>query len=181
MVDAFLMGEKIYLRSITLEDAGKWYLWFNDPEVITYMEKGYAPNTHNKQIEYFNHILNDKNTIQLAIIDKETSELVGGIGLHGINYYNRNGDISIIIGNKQYWHKGIGKDAVLLMTDFAFNRLNLYKVTAGMASCNDGSFKLFESCGFKEEGRLKEQVFLNGSYYDIIKMGLLSRDVKNKK
>jgi len=172
MIDPFLVGKKIYLRSIINEiDAIHWYKWFNDNEVTYYMEKGYYPNTLAKQIDYFSN-LNNNTDIQLAIIDKGNDNLIGGIGLHKLNLFNRNADISIIIGNKEYWGKGIGKEAVELLLNFAFNKLNLYKITAGMADCNKGSYNLFKKCGFIEEGRLKEQVFLNGKYCDIIKMGL---------
>ena len=178
MIDSFLIGEKVYLRLHNETDLESWFRWFNDPEVTDTMQKGYFPNTIEKQKAFFATMYDGNKNLQLAIINKENDELVGTIGLHGIDQLNQNADLSIIIGNKNYWGQGIGKEAIKLMLHHAFNKLNLHKITAGMLANNSGSFNLFSSIGFKQEGLIRQQIFNNGQFQDVVRLGLLKNEYK---
>lgn len=176
MKGQFIDGGKVYLRPFKESDIKKWYRWFNDEEVTYGMDKRRFPNTPEKQFEFFKKITKSDSDIQLAIVYKKNGELIGTVGIHQIDFVNRNADISIVIGEKKYWQKGLGRESVLLIINHAFNMLNLHKVTSGMVADNIGSLKLFLSLGFKKEGLYKEQIFLRGKYRDTIKLGLLRRD-----
>ena len=176
----FLIGDKIYLRPHKIEDLDTWHKWFNDPEVNVFLAHGVFPNTYRGQKQFFENMYERKSDLQLAIVDKKKDILVGTTGIHSINLINRNGDISIIIGNKDYWGRSFGKEAVSLLLSHGFKKLNLHKITAGMVSENIGSYKLFKSLGFTEEARLKEQIFCNGKYQDVIKFALFKRNYKSK-
>lgn len=173
--DFFLEGRKVYLRQYKELDIKYWYRWFNDADVTKHMDQGRFPNTYSKQSEYLKKMLASSGDLQLAIVYKNGNRLVGTVGLHSIDYINRNADISIIIGDKKYWGKKIGKEAVYLLVRHAFNSLNLHKLTAGMVENNKASYKLFASLGFKKEGLLKDQVYLYGNYMNVIRLGLLKK------
>ncbi|MEW5767122.1 MAG: GNAT family protein [bacterium] len=172
MKGCFIEGEKIYLRPFNESDIEIWYQWFNNEEVTYHMDKRRFPNTPEKQLKFMKGINASPSDIQLAIVHKKDDELIGTVGLHLIDFINRNADISIVIGEKKYWKKGIGKEACNLVIDHAFNMLNLHKLTAGMVEENMASYNLFVSLGFEKEGVYKEQVFLHGKYRNIVKLGL---------
>lgn len=181
MKGCFIKGEKIYLRPFNEGDVEKWYQWFNDEEVTHYMDKRRFPNTPEKQLEFMKQINASTADIQLAIVHQKDDELIGTVGLHQIDFINRNADISIVIGEKKYWKKGFGKEAGALIIDHAFNMLNLHKLTAGMVEENMASYNLFVSLGFEKEGVYKEQVFLHGKYRNIVKLGLPKKEFWNKR
>ncbi len=176
--DVFLEGPKVCLRPYIEEDVKQWYGWFNDELVTYWMDKRRFPNTHKKQSEYLENISKSANDLQLAIVAKNKEKLIGTVGLHDIDYINRAADISVIIGEKQYLGKGIGKEAVSLLIDHAFTTLNLNKITAGAIEANKASCGLFKSLGFKKEGLLRGQIYLHGDYRNVVKFGLLSKEYK---
>lgn len=172
----FIDGKKIYLRQYAPKDLDVWFNWFNDAEVVGLMDQRRWPNTKEKQKQYLERMTTSSSDMQLAIVYKSNDALIGTVGLHGMDAINRNADISIIIGDKKYWGKGLAKEAVGLLIDHVFAMLNLHKLTAGFVDGNKASQKLFESFGFKKEAVLREQVYLQGKYHDIIRMGLLKND-----
>lgn len=176
MKNPFLIGKKIYLRLHDKKDIPVWFKWFNDSDVTRFLVHGCYPNTKELQKAFFKNMYGSRSNFQLAIVDKKTGDLAGTIGLHKIDLINRNADISIVIGDKRYWGKKIGKEAVALIASHAFDKLNLHKVTAGMVDGNKASYNLFASLGFKKEGVLKEQNFADGRYQDVVRFGLLRKD-----
>lgn len=172
----FLDGDRIHLRALNKKDIPIWHSWFNDSEVTEYMNKGIFQNTEEIQEEYFNNLLKSKNDLQLGIVIKKNDTLIGTIGIHKIDWVHRNGDVSIIVGDKRYWHKGIAKEAISLIAKHAFTKMNLRKLTAGMAVKNEGSKKSFERNGFIIEGRRKKHFFYKGRYIDVYLLGLLKED-----
>lgn len=169
-------GKKICLRQYDAKDVDIWYNWFNDAKVVGLMDQRRWPNTKEKQKRYLESMTLSRIDMQLAIILKSSGLLIGTVGLHGMDTINRNADISILIGNRKYWGKGLAKEAVGLLIRHAFDMLNLHKLTAGFVEGNTASQRLFESFGFENEALLREQVYLAGKYHNIIRMGLLRKD-----
>lgn len=87
-----------------------------------------------------------------------------------LNGIHRRSDLSLWIGRKDLWGQGYGSETIGLMADYAFNKLNLYKLTAGIYLPNIGSRKAFEKAGFKVEATLRNQVWFDGSWTDVILM-----------
>src|SRR4030042_3787654 len=109
MKDCFIKGKKIYLRLFKESDIRKWYKWFNDEEATCWMDKRRFPNTPEKQKEFLKRINNSDTDIQLAIINRKNDVLIGTVGLHKIDIVHRNADISIIIGERTYHGRKLGK------------------------------------------------------------------------
>jgi len=173
--DCFLEGKNIYLRQAEPADVKKWYKWFNNKKITSFMDQGRYPNTYEKQLIYLKRIYLSNTDIQLAIVEKKSDDLVGTIGLHQIDLINRNADLSIVVGETKFFGQGIGKEAVSLLMAHAFNTLNLHKLTAGMCEENKASVGLFVSLGFKREALLWDQIYLAGRYRNIIKLGLINK------
>jgi RimJ/RimL family protein N-acetyltransferase len=73
-----------------------------------------------------------------------------------------------------YWGKGYGTEAVKLMRDYAFNKVNLHKLTAHAYVANKASIRVLEKAGFIIEGIQKNQFLLNGEYADISLLGMIN-------
>lgn len=158
-----LPGEKIFLRSLTMEDVSAAYCaWLNDPEVNRYLETRFAVQTLASVMSYVETAISASDSIFLAIIEKATNLHIGNIKLGPILPYHRRGEISFFIGDKRCWGKGYATEAVRLLTEYAFCELTLVKVTAGCYSTNLGSKRVFEKLGYEQEAVFKKQYFSDG-------------------
>ena len=174
MKNAFLIGNSIYLRGLTLEDInGNYFQWFNDQEICKYNSHAIFPNTQEKMLEYLKQIQLDNKQIVLAIADKNSSAHIGNISLLGINWIYRSAEFAIILGEKDFWGKGIGVEAGSLLIKHAKNNLNLRRIYCGTHQDNLAMQKLAGKLGMQLEGRRKEAIFKNGIYSDILEYGVV--------
>jgi RimJ/RimL family protein N-acetyltransferase len=179
-VTPFLESEQIVLRRFDYADIPTWYQWFNDADVTNFMNKGFFPNTEAAQTEFFEAIAKSRSDVLLAIVSKASQELVGVIGVHNIDWIHRHGDVSIVVGNRQYWSKGIAGEAIAAVCEHAFVKLNLHKLTAGLWEPNTACRRAFERNGFVAEGVMREQFFFKGQYVDEVRLGLVQTDWQAK-
>lgn len=176
----FLQGKHIYLREVRCSDVNETYCrWMNDPEITQYLESRFAPNSMENLQEYVKNFQGDRDNIFLAIVLKQNQKHIGNIKIGPINWYHRLADIGIMIGDKDCWGKGYAPEAISLLAYFAFNTLNLHKLTAGCYEQNQGSLKAFQKAGFEIEGVRKKHCFSNGNYVDEILLGKINHSEKN--
>ena len=178
-------GPKIFLRDVSLSDVNVQYLkWMNDPEVNRYMETKFESQTYESIHRYVLDHQTKQSEAFLAICLSESgrelqtpsypfdhSNHIGNLKIGPINPVHRSADISLFIGEKSFWGKGYGKDAVLFGCIHAFKNLNLHRLRAGVYAPNMASRKLFLSCGFEQEGIMKEAAFFEGEYVDVYIFG----------
>lgn len=169
----FIIGKKVYLRPLLREDLTENYLkWINDQEITSFMETGIFPSTLENLTSFYESVQSSNKDVILAIIYKKTDKHIGNARLGPINWVHRKSYFGIMIGDKSIWGKGIGTEVTELILDYAFNRLNLNKVSLGVAVDNKKAIRSYKKAGFQEEGRLKEELFWNGKYIDTIYMGI---------
>lgn len=168
----FLESKRIGLRELKLTDIdGNYSNWFNDEKVCQY-------NSHHRFVMLKNGLVNyvqgqSSNSIILAIEVKEEKKHIGNISLQSINLIDRNAEIAFIIGERDYWGKGYGTEAAMLLIMHGFNELGLYRIYFGTAADNIGMQKLGEKLGFKKEGIRRKALFKHNEYKDIYEYGLL--------
>ncbi len=181
MYHPFIVGEKIYLRGLERTDLeGEYFDWLNDREVTKFLDSGFFPNTMEKMEEYYSNIALSPNNLMLAIIDKESDKHIGNIKAGPINWVTGVASLGIMIGNKEFWGRGYGTEAIRLVLDYAFKSLNLHKVTAGIVANHQASIRAFQKAGFEIEGRAKSQFFLDGEYCDSLYLGIVKEDFLKK-
>ena len=77
--------------------------------------------------------------------------MVGTTKLGPVDSNLRAGDIGILIGDSNYWQKGLATEVIQLLCDAFKSAHLLQKVTAGAVESNIGSIKAFENNGFSRE------------------------------
>lgn len=170
----FLEGSRVYLRPLSLEDAKSNYVnWLNDEEICRYNAHHRFVNTEEKTREYIQSINSSKNNLVLAICSKEDDKHIGNVSIQNINYIDSNAEFAIIMGEKDYHGKGLAYEASKLIIDHAFNSLNLHRIYCGTSEKNISMQKLATKLNMKKEGVLKEAIFKEGSYLDIVLYGLI--------
>jgi len=179
MRNPFLVGDKIYLRQIEGKDLNENYQsWFNDSEICMFNSHHRFPNYKENMQEYYNKIIKSKNNLILAIVDKDSDKHIGNISLQNIDYINRSAELAIIIGDKDYWGKGIGKSACKLIINHGYSSLNLNRIFCGTSSENKAMQKLAETIGFKKEGVSRQAIYKSSNYNDVINYGLIRYEYK---
>ncbi len=173
-----LVGKKCYLSPINVEDADQYCIWLNDLEVSNNLL------IFNQQLslEREKMILQDmiKNNAQIfAIIDADCDKLIGNCSIFRINEHNRKAEVGIFIGDKNYWSKGYGSEAISLLIDYGFNILNLNNIMLEVFGYNKRAINSYKKVGFKEIGRRREAIIFAGEKHDEIYMDILANEFES--
>ncbi len=177
MKQIFLKGKNISLCTLSKKSKIEGYTqWINDQQTTLFMGSGRFPLNTADLRDYINSYSNSKDGMILGIFLKRSSRHIGNITLHQIDWRNMNAEIGVLIGEKKCRGKGYATEAIRLVIDHAFNKLNLRKLYTGMVKDNEASKRAFEKVGFKVEGILREHFYLNGRYHDCYRMGLLKNE-----
>lgn len=179
MKSPFLIGERVYLRTIVQDDLNaKYREWFNDAEVCRYNSHHRFPNYDEDMHAYYERVIKSRTNLVLAICDKETDAHIGNIALENIDTLNQSAEFAILIGDKNFWGKGVGKEAARLLIRHGFEELNLHRIYCGTSEDNIGMQKLAATLGFKKEGRARDAMFKGGAFKDLTSYGLLEHECK---
>lgn len=163
-----IVGKRVQLREIEEEDLETIVMWRNDPEILKWLFS-YLPLSMSKQRMWYKTYVED-DAQQIFVIEVEKTA-VGTVGLDHIDYRNQRAELGILI-DKNWQKKGIGRETLNLLIEFAWNEMNLRKIKALVLAENAAAVKLYKSCGFVEEGVLKEEVYKNGEFKNVIVMAL---------
>ena len=106
--------------------------------------------------------------------------LIRNCGIHQVNWKDRLGVCGIMIGEKNYWGKGYGTEAIELLMEYAFKTLNLNRIELMVYDFNQRAIHCYEKLGFIREGLKRQAVFINGGYHDILIMAILQQEWNEK-
>lgn len=172
LMNAFLKSGNLILRPIAPEDKELFLVWHNDPEMRNCIG-GIFPFTEYtyREICKGSEVDTPPNIWFSLCLD---SQLIGIAGLHSIRYIQRNAEIALLIGESEYRNKGYGSRVLELLVEYAFHTLNLHRVYACIFSQNTAPMRLVEKCSFLKEGTLRDSIYWNGAYRDVIIYARLS-------
>ncbi len=166
-------GKNVILRPIERCDIALLVKWLNDPQVNEHLDVD-SPVTELA-------LQKDVDPATWFMIDVPSeARTVGSTRLKNINNRDRRAEFSIVIGEKEFWGRGIGTEAVSLLVSHSFEQLDLHRISSEVFSLNDRSIRMHAKLGFREEGRQREVWFKNGRYYDAVLFGLLKSEWKDQ-
>jgi diamine N-acetyltransferase len=171
-----------YLREINKEDIPKINQWRNDKELIDLLGNNFLYIAEEVDDAWYENYLKNRNTaVRLAIVDKDNSILIGTVQLTSIHPVDKSAEFSIMLGEKSYRSKGLGLMVTKTVLDHGFLNLNLHRIYLTVLEYNERAIKMYENAGFRREGILREAIFKNGSFHDLIVMSILNADRNGKK
>lgn len=171
-------GEKVCLRAYKEEDIKVATELVNDAELKKFLTPGIPFPMSLWQEEEWIKSQKDSQSgeFNFAIEDMKTKKYIGGCGLENVNWLARTAVVGIMIGDKNYWGKGYGTDAMKVLLKFIFENMNINKVKLNVFSFNERAIKSYKKCGFKVEGILKDEIFKEGKYYDEVLMAIFKEE-----
>ena len=170
-------GKKCYLSPIDVNDAEKFTEWLNDTEVLINLQLYNSVISLENEKAFLSDLAKDHN---YSIVDLKTNELIGTCGFVEIDYVNQTAQIGVFIGNKNFWNKGYGTEALSLLIDYGFRALNLHNIMLRVYEYNKGAIRCYEKIGFKQIGIRREAVQRNLEKHDIVYMDILPDEFYEK-
>jgi RimJ/RimL family protein N-acetyltransferase len=172
-----LRSERLILRGVRRDDLPKLCMFANDLEVE--LHGGGDPpmpqSLERLQAEFDQSAAKGGRDGTWFAIEVD-GELIGQCGLFRFDAFRGTGhncELGITIGNKDYWSRGYGREAIGLLLAYAFRYWNLHRVWLETNSDNLRAIRCYRACGFVEEGRLRENEWKDGHYVDTVVMGIL--------
>lgn len=169
-----LKGNRVILIPPKREYIERYREWMTDPEITQYLTI-FRPITREMEEDWYKALQNRKNDFLFSILriaNDNNNELIGNCEI-SVDWKNRVGSCGIVIGEKEYHGKGYGAEAMSLLIKYGFLTLNLNRIELEAHSFNIRALKSYEKVGFKNEGRRRHAIYINGEYHDSIIMGIL--------
>lgn len=174
-------GEQVYLAPPDPEqDAGMFARWMRDSEFVRLLDTDPARllsvDKHKEWLK--KDLVEEQKSDELFFLIRTLHEdhKIGLIGLDGIRWVHGDAWVGIGLGERDSWGKGYGTDAMLVLQRYAFEELNLHRLSLSVFDYNQRAIRSYEKAGFVVEGRARKYLNREGQRYDMIFMGILREE-----
>ncbi len=146
-----LHGKKVVLREKDISDAGNDYTWATDSELMHLDASEPFPLSFSTFVLQYPHRLLDNGKIQFAI-EVPVAKHIGNCTCYDIDTVRKEAELGIMIGDRDYWGKGYGTEAVQILMDYVFRVLDIERIVLHTLTWNSRARACFTKCGFIECG-----------------------------
>ena len=170
--DKLIRGERVTLRpyeaGFTEEELRRMYEWSRDEAVLRWSGGSVLLMSFEDFKQAFMRELRRQDRHSRSFgLHTDTGEFIGRLGFYNIDYRRREAELGIAIGQKEYWGKGYGTDAVKTLLAYIFDTTNLERIYLTTYADNIRARRSFEKCGFREIGQLHRFSLDRGSHDEI--------------
>ena len=164
------------LRPVEEPDLPLFVLWFNDTEVRYWLTQSEAPEfTLESEQEWYDEMRADPWRL-VWCIEAEDGQPIGNLGLHDIEETHGRATLGIAIGEKDFWGRGYGTEAIRQVLCYAFEEMGLRRVVLEADEDNLRGIRCYEKCGFVREGLLRGHRLRLGEPVNCLVMAVLRKD-----
>ena len=168
-------GQRVYLRSITYEDTEQIVKWRNKESVKKYFfyRGEFTAESHTKWLK---ERVETGEVVQFVVCDINDDRPIGCTYIRDIDHDNKKAEYGVFLGEDDVRGKGIGEEILDLTVDYAFNVLKLHRIYARVRVDNYPSLYSFLHCGFEKEAVLRDSVFCEGQFLDVVILGKINQN-----
>jgi RimJ/RimL family protein N-acetyltransferase len=170
-----IYGERIRFRHAERSDLPAFARWFNDPEVRENLTM-YLPMSQVNEEKWFEGMIQrhpDEQVMGIEVQEDDGWTLIGNCSFMALDRRVRSAEVGIAIGEKAYWNRGYGTEAIQLLLKHGFETLNLNRIYLRVYETNPRAIRAYEKAGFVPEGRLRQAQYKHGAYFDVLMMSVL--------
>ena len=169
-----LEGKLVYLSPVDPDDAPIFTRWLADLEVTKYLTMSHLILSLTSEKDFLTKMATGNDNF--TIVDAATDKPLGACGFVGPDPIHRTAEIGIFLGEKEFWGRGYGTDALNLLLDFGFNVRNFHNILLRVKAFNVRAIKSYEKAGFRVIGVRRECDLHGETYGDTVYMDLLARE-----
>lgn len=169
-----LSGKNVYLRALEPQDLDFLYIIEND-SLFWEISSTLTPYSKHVLTQYLANAHQDiyeAKQLRLVIVESQTDQNIGLIDLFDFNPQHKRAGVGILILEKAR-KNGYASEALELLIDYSFNRLDLHQIYASIRDDNQASISLFKKQGFNQVGIKKEWIYVNQTFKDEIFLQLI--------
>lgn len=179
--ESILQGARVRLRPPQERDLPLFVRWFNDPEVRYWLAMSDGPEmTLEQEREWYEEMRGDPGRV-VWCIETEEGTPIGNVGLHAIDETHKRATLGISIGEKAYWSRGYGREAIRQALAFGFGELELRRIDLNVDEDNARGIRCYEACGFQREGLLRSYRLRNGQPINGLVMSVLREEFEGQR
>jgi RimJ/RimL family protein N-acetyltransferase len=158
--------------------------WTHDLDYLRLLSADVArplsPYQIKKQYEEWEKDVEKHNAFHFAVRLKEDNRLIGAVRLFRVEWTHATASVQIGIGDRNDRGRGYGTEALRMLLRYAFDELNLYRLSASTVEYNTGAVRFFERAGFVVEVRRRQAIQRDGRRWDLLMLGLLRDEWQQK-
>ncbi|WP_152657796.1 GNAT family N-acetyltransferase [Oceanobacillus sp. CFH 90083] len=165
-------------RELKLEDAADRYRWCLDKEVTRFLNvpDTSPPFTMEETENWIRKCIDKTNGYEQKAILTGNGKHIGWVDLKNIDTFNKQAELGITIGEREFWGRGYGIAAMMAMLQWGFQGLNLHKIWLRVDMDNQRAIKSYKRSGFVEEGVLREDRKRGDGFVDRLRMSILQSE-----
>jgi len=174
-----IRGTVVYLTRFDKANAETLRGWLNDPAVNEWLISSQLPYSSEQEAAFFDLTEREWSAgtaYRFEIHVAEDDRLIGIVGLDSVSLLHRRGEVGIFIGSVPDQNRGYGRDAIVTLLRFGFDRLGLHSIAIKANAENMRAVHLYSSIGFVETGRERECAFMRGRFRDHICYDMLASE-----
>lgn len=174
-----LKGKEVVLRPLRVSDAPLFCRWFRRAEVTRFLTRHEHPPALREERAYLREQQRRRDHAQWGIVVLPGG-LIGTVGLDKIDGEHRRAVYGIFIGDPRYWGQGHGTEAGRLAVAYGFRRLKLHRIMLHVIAYNRRGLASYRNIGFRSEGRLRDHLYRDDAFHDVIVMGMLTMEFQRR-
>ena len=169
-----LEGPLVRLRPLTPSERREVFDWYNDPEIVAPFDR-FSVDTFDEFVHAVETASQDPTSLapRFAVERKDENKVVGVVGHYGAHPVLEYIDVWYVLGDRAARGRGLGREAVRLLTDHLFATETVERVGATSDVENVASYRLLEGLGFRHEGTLRSALFHHGRWHDVRVYGVM--------
>ncbi|HLY27812.1 MAG TPA: GNAT family protein [Aggregatilineales bacterium] len=179
--ESFLQGKLVELSAIQRSDLPVIASWGRDTEFLGNQFYGllYPDNLEDLTLEFEQqhgtlwHGIESLKELPFAIRPQDGGEIIGIVQFKHFDWRSLLAEVGISVGNREYWDKGYGTDAMRVMLRYGFMELGLNRIELTVFGFNPRAVRSYEKAGFQREGSLRESLYRDGQFHDQLVLGIL--------
>lgn len=166
----------IHLREIGQQDIARINQWRRERDLVRFLGSPYRYVNLETDASWFEAYMKNKRTeLRCAVCADDNAEAIGVVYLLNMDHTSRSAEFAIMI-EKESQGLGLGEAATKEILRHAFYDLNFHRIYLHVVATNDRALRLYQRVGFRQEGLLRESLYKEGKYVDVIVMGMLKNE-----